>query len=196
MGRRKGNVCFLQQQLFLDVIPFLWRPDLLLCMTTSQTCWWGTVSHTCCPCRQQVCRGYDLGHEACWMWSGCKSGWNATEIFISAATETISECSKSGSYRKKCISFEDPGQFSCIHQSCQMSLWQGSFVSFLLKLQNSQIGVCRARHIIFFHSSFVKDNYRGLYWEFSTACFRRDLFPVNWVCISEIGCRQEIVRSL
>ena len=78
----------------------------------------------CCLCSQQVSLGCDpknLGHEAYWMWSGCKCGWDAKEGFARANTETINECAPEGrSDRKICVSFEDPGQSGCIHWSWQM----------------------------------------------------------------------------
>lgn len=97
---------------------------------------------TCCLCRQQVSLGCDpknLGHEACWMWSGHKRGWNTKEGFARADTETISKCApEGGSDRQK--------------EMCKLwrsrSVWLYSlkltdvimvwfFVPFLWKLQNA-----------------------------------------------------------
>lgn len=82
-------------------VAFLWGLDILLCMSTSQTGSWGAASDTCCFCRQQVSLGYDLGHEACRVWSGCKSGWNAREGFIRAGAETITVCSNRWQLQKE-----------------------------------------------------------------------------------------------
>lgn len=96
---------------------------------------------TWCLSRQQVSLGCDpknLGHEAWWMWSGSKCGWNAKGGFAGADPETISECVPEGSsdgWKEMCKLWRS------------MSVWLYSltltdvtmvcfFVPFLWKLQN------------------------------------------------------------